>query len=452
MRQLTILMILLISAGLFAATITVNADGTGDYPTIQTAINNAVNGDTVLVADGVYTGDGNRDINFLGKAITVKSQNGPTNCIIDASDEVTFHRGFIFESMETSASVVEGFTVTGGFVPASGPTAGGGGGGAVVCYASTPSIRNCIFFGNSTEGAGGAIYFAGLCDDWPVLKIKNSTFYGNAAAYGGVSSIQGTHFNEISFTNCILKDNIATDEPLTNNFHEQVIAKCGPVVTSVDFSILDFDWANSENSIIADPLFADPNNGDFHLKSEYGRWDPVTQTWVTDDVTSPGIDFGDPNDDYSNEPPATAGRINAGAYGNTPEASFSDSTHCYTGPDYTIWLLLGMPESWCTPYQCHGDADGDTEIIAKQSRRVGYHDINILLAGFNQPYSGNPNLDGSDWDDLPDTWIAADFDHDSEHVSKSLRYVGYGEINVLLQYFNNPDVPGDCQTPNPVSP
>ncbi|MDH4203563.1 MAG: hypothetical protein OEV87_11825 [Phycisphaerae bacterium] len=125
---------------------------------------------------------------------------------------------------------------------------------------------------------------------------------------------------------------------------------------------------------------------------------------------------------------------------------------CYTGPDYTRWVVVGRPESWCTPYQCHGDADGQTEVIAKQSRRVGYNDINVLLTGFNQSYSGNPNLDGSDWDDLPDTWIAADFDHDREYVSKSLRYVGYSDLNILLQYFNNPDVPGDCQTPNPVSP
>ena len=46
-----------------------------DYPTIQSAINAASNGDTVLVHTGTYTGIGNRDLDFHGKAITVRSEN-----------------------------------------------------------------------------------------------------------------------------------------------------------------------------------------------------------------------------------------------------------------------------------------------------------------------------------------------------------------------------------------
>ena len=55
----------------------------GDQPTIQAGINAASDGDTVLVADGTYTGDGTRDIDFGGKAIILQSQNGAENCIID---------------------------------------------------------------------------------------------------------------------------------------------------------------------------------------------------------------------------------------------------------------------------------------------------------------------------------------------------------------------------------
>ena len=66
----------------FAATIRVPAD----QPTIQAGIDAAVDGDTVLVADGTYTGEGNQDIDFKGKAITVQSENGAENCIIDCED------------------------------------------------------------------------------------------------------------------------------------------------------------------------------------------------------------------------------------------------------------------------------------------------------------------------------------------------------------------------------
>jgi len=73
--------------------------------------------------------------------------------------------------------------------------------------------------------------------------------------------------------------------------------------------------------ISVDPLFADPANGDFHLKSGGGRWNG--SAWVHDFETSPCIDAGDPEDDYSNEPEPNGERINLGAYGNTPEASKS---------------------------------------------------------------------------------------------------------------------------------
>ncbi|HUU97660.1 MAG TPA: dockerin type I domain-containing protein, partial [Phycisphaerae bacterium] len=75
--------------------------------------------------------------------------------------------------------------------------------------------------------------------------------------------------------------------------------------------------------ISSDPLF----RGGYHLASQYGRWDPEAKSgaggWVLDDVTSPCIDAGDPASDYSNEPAPNGGRVNMGAYGNTPEASKS---------------------------------------------------------------------------------------------------------------------------------
>ena len=60
----------------------VDDDGSADFDTIQAAIDAAFDGDVVLVAPGTYAGDGNRDIDFGGKAITVKSEAGPESCII----------------------------------------------------------------------------------------------------------------------------------------------------------------------------------------------------------------------------------------------------------------------------------------------------------------------------------------------------------------------------------
>ena len=94
-----------------AATIYVDVDATGSnngsswtdaFNRIQDAVDVAVDGDTVLVADGIYTGNGNRNIDFKGKAITVKSQNGPQNCIINCEgSEGQFRHGFKFLVGET---------------------------------------------------------------------------------------------------------------------------------------------------------------------------------------------------------------------------------------------------------------------------------------------------------------------------------------------------------------
>jgi hypothetical protein len=102
----------------FAATHIVKPDGTGDFPTIQVAIDAAGNGDTILLADGVFTGDGNRDIEYRGKVITVRSQSGnPEECIIDCGGTAEeFHRGFYFMSFETPDATLEGVTIRNGLV------------------------------------------------------------------------------------------------------------------------------------------------------------------------------------------------------------------------------------------------------------------------------------------------------------------------------------------------
>jgi hypothetical protein len=94
-----------------------NENGSPGHPfdAIQEGIDAAVSGDTVLVLDGTYTGEGNKDLDFGGKSITVHSENGPENCIIDCQGSWEDpHRGFHFHSGETGEGVLEGLTVTAG--------------------------------------------------------------------------------------------------------------------------------------------------------------------------------------------------------------------------------------------------------------------------------------------------------------------------------------------------
>ena len=164
-----------------------------------------------------------------------------------------------------------------------------------------------------------------------------------------------------------------------------------------------------------------------------------------------GYHFVDWTGDYTGtDDPLTITNVTADM---TITANFEEDP-CYTGPDTTEWESVGSPDSWCADYQCHGDADDATEKFGRASRRVGYNDINILLAGFNQPYSGDPDVDGGDPGTDPDTWIAADFDHASEKFGRASRRVGYADINVLLWHFNDAHgaPPADCQDASPSSP
>ena len=85
----------------------------GEFETIQDAINASQNRDIVLVADGTYTGNGNHNIEVGDKVITVRSENGPENCIIDCEGSGEDGRcGFIFRGRENNDCTVDGFTIS----------------------------------------------------------------------------------------------------------------------------------------------------------------------------------------------------------------------------------------------------------------------------------------------------------------------------------------------------
>jgi hypothetical protein len=166
-----VLSVFIFSSVVLAATIHVPAD----QSTIQAAIDAASNGDTILVADGTYTGAGNKDLNFNGKAITVQSENGPENTIIDCGGS---GRGFDFHSGEDNDSILSGFTITNGYGDP-------GGGGIRIGSSSNPSINNCIIEDNAAWMFGGGIQ---IYNSSPILSdctIRNN----NAGLWGGGMSI-----------------------------------------------------------------------------------------------------------------------------------------------------------------------------------------------------------------------------------------------------------------------
>lgn len=119
------------------------------YPAIQMLIDAAEDGDTVVVPDGTYTGPENRNLDFRGKAITLRSAGGPENCVIDCEHD---GRGFIFQSGEGAESIVDGFTITNGVAL---------NGGGVYCWDGDPTIRACVIVENTAAGAGGGVASSG---------------------------------------------------------------------------------------------------------------------------------------------------------------------------------------------------------------------------------------------------------------------------------------------------
>lgn len=118
-----------------SAPATLNVPGT--YATIQGAIDAACDGDTVMVADGTYSGNGDWGLDFHGKSITVRSQNGSSTCTIDCGGD---DHGFYFHSGETSTSKLDGFTITNGLT-------------GIYISASSPTIKDCIIQ-DFTAGVG----------------------------------------------------------------------------------------------------------------------------------------------------------------------------------------------------------------------------------------------------------------------------------------------------------
>jgi len=210
-------------------TITVDDDGPADFATIQAAIDDANDGDTVEIQPGTYTGWGNRNIWFGGKAITVRATE-PNDLEVVAATVVDCNHsgtGFVFQSGEDANSVLAGLTITNGHANhGSGILISAGGrpptdpvtcriincvivnctseahGGAIYCYESAPTITNCTISSASAGDEGGAIY----CDGG-APTITDCTISSNSA--GGLGGAIYCEQGSPTIDNCIFANNSA---------------------------------------------------------------------------------------------------------------------------------------------------------------------------------------------------------------------------------------------------
>lgn len=310
---LAVALVLVLSASVASRTWYVPSE---QCPTIQAGVDRASGGDTVLVANGVYTGNGNREIDFKGKAILVRSQSdNPGACIIDCQAAA---RGFYFHTSEGSGSVLRGFTIKNGDASY---------GGGIYCYSSSPTITNCIISGNSTQHGAGidcidasptisdciisgntAAAGAGIWCSNSSITITGCTISGNSAtgSGGGMRCWLGS---SVVVTSCTIYGNTAHDysgamdcgsveSPSSVTVNNTIIV-CnsqgfgGPVGcymgSSVTLSCCDvYDNAGGNyvgciagqdgvrGNISEDPLFCDAQGGNYHL-SQGSPCSPFTQ-------------------------------------------------------------------------------------------------------------------------------------------------------------------------------
>jgi hypothetical protein len=210
----------------------------------------------------VWPGVYEEDVDLKGRAITLQSADDAA--VVTASSDFAF----TFYSAEGSNCVLRNFIITG-------------------CDSSD----------------GGAIFIDGATPTLSNLTITDNRH--------GISA-RGGYDTEI--VNCILWNNRDGD-----------LSHCRARYSCVEKE--DPDYPGIRN-ISTDPEFADSGSGDYHLKSRYGRYPPnddvwATDSWPTDELSSPCIDAGDDRMDPGREQKPHGGRINMGAYGGTPFASLS---------------------------------------------------------------------------------------------------------------------------------
>jgi hypothetical protein len=197
---------------------TVDDDGKADFDNIQAAVDASSDSDEIVVMPGTYTSTAEEVVDMLGKEIHLHSSKGAEATIIDGEGT---RRGITCSNGETSNTIIEGFTITGGYAYEGGgmynndssPTLTNctftnnnalDQGGGMYNYYNSPTLINCTFTNNTTDGKGGGMHN----NLFSSPTLTTCTFTDNTANYGGGM------FNDDSsptLTDCTFTDNTAHD-------------------------------------------------------------------------------------------------------------------------------------------------------------------------------------------------------------------------------------------------
>lgn len=221
--------------------ITGNGSSITPFATIQKAIDMANTADIVYVLSGTYSGPGNRDIDFKGKSILVRSDNGADHTFIDCDSA----RGFLFDDNEDTTSVLDGFTI---FEAAE---------EAIYCDGSSPLIQHCILeqsvrgiicrdsaspiirycdiqdnehpdgYEGGGVGVGAGVYcISGIDPNTESNPVFEQTkFINNRASFGAAVY---THNSQPEFRNCLFLENGYPDTMTSNGGAVYVADNDGP--------------------------------------------------------------------------------------------------------------------------------------------------------------------------------------------------------------------------------
>jgi len=196
--------LLLVAAGLApAAILDVHPDGSGPYPNLRQALLAAQPGDTISLAEGVFTGPDNRNLTLAGD-VTLRGASGdPADCILDIQQQ---GRALTIIAAPGTAVLVEGLTLRGGDCRALPAPQAPGYGGAVYVEGLAPggSLRfeRCVLEQNRAE-AGGAVFVYQGAASFQDCTIRDNLATDGAGVYCGYCN----GFGDVDFTGCVFSGN-----------------------------------------------------------------------------------------------------------------------------------------------------------------------------------------------------------------------------------------------------